>query len=283
MYHRVLDNEDVFSLSVQNFRQQMAYLSKNYQVIPIKELLRLMNEGGLRSRHVALTFDDGHLDFYENTWPILKEFSLPASLYVTTEFVNARIWLWPDLLKFVLNNTSIESINFPGLGEVRIFNERNAAWKKMANHLLKYNSLERLAHIKSMASALDVELPKSPVEPFKPLNWKQLKEMEADGLDIGSHTLSHPILSLETKRHIFKELFESRNIIAEQIGYVPEGICYPNGMLDDVSADVIAEAERHYRYGLMACRDVPIASKYMIGRIAAPQDIEEFKLRLVKG
>jgi len=49
--------------------------------------------------------DDGYQDFYNLAFPILKKYEVPATDFLTTDFIDKRIWLWHDLLNFGLKNT----------------------------------------------------------------------------------------------------------------------------------------------------------------------------------
>src|SRR5690606_42021405 len=67
------------------------------------------------------------------------------------------------------------------------------------------------------------------------LTWDQLREMQSQGLEVGSHTLSHPILSALTPAQVEEELRASSDHIKSELGKSPLGICYPNGMAKDIS------------------------------------------------
>jgi peptidoglycan/xylan/chitin deacetylase (PgdA/CDA1 family) len=283
MYHRVMDADGVFALPEKQFRKQMEYLSSHYKVISLGELLVRFEAGELNAKHVALTFDDGHFDFYGNAWRILREYKLPATLYITTGFIDGKCWLWPDLLKYTLSETKENLVDFAPLGVIQIESAQNKAWKKIANYLLAFDSAERNRKLEALAASLNVEFPEVPLPPFHALSWEQIKEMQDQGLDIGSHTVTHPILSAEPAGNLKYELVSSFNRIKEKTGVGPLGLCYPNGMLEDVNDEVIRQAKQHYSYGLMACNDTFSDSLFMLGRIPAPNSLDEFKWRLVKG
>ena len=75
-------------LSVDTFRRRMEALKRGgCTVLGLEEGVSLIAAGKLPERAVVLTFDDGTCDFYRVVWPILKEFGYPATLYLTTYYV----------------------------------------------------------------------------------------------------------------------------------------------------------------------------------------------------
>jgi len=70
-----------------HLRLQFEYMAREHEVVPVKELARRLKDGRDTERAIALTFDDGYLDFATVAYPLLREFALPASVYVPTGFI----------------------------------------------------------------------------------------------------------------------------------------------------------------------------------------------------
>jgi peptidoglycan/xylan/chitin deacetylase (PgdA/CDA1 family) len=70
-----------------HLRLQLEYMAREHEVVPVMELVRRLQDGRDSERAIALTFDDGYLDFATVAYPILRELALPASLYVPTAFI----------------------------------------------------------------------------------------------------------------------------------------------------------------------------------------------------
>lgn len=105
MYHSIADGCNTefksFTVSPQAFSDQIAYLAAhNYTPITVTRLIQARQRKGfaLPERPVVITFDDGFADFFTHALPILKRFSFPATLYITTSFINGTS-LWLDHLK----------------------------------------------------------------------------------------------------------------------------------------------------------------------------------------
>lgn len=283
MYHRIIDQAFVAGLPPEQFDQQMAYLSKHYRVIPVEQLISELKGDNVKPYTVSLTFDDGHLDFYTTTWPILKKYNLPATLYLATGFVSNECWLWPDYLRYTLLHSKKETIRMPEYGNLSLSPDTVLkTWSKLGDAGLKMNKENRKQFLDELEKAADVVVPPSPEPPFAPVNWDQVREMQSEGLDVGSHTVSHPILSKLTQEEVSGELGESYQRISEELGNPPKGICYPNGMVKDINAIVLEKAQEiGYEYGLLACdTELNINEPMLLGRLPAPRSADSLRLVL---
>ena len=285
MYHRILQDEFINGLAPQEFEKQIAYISKHFNVVSIEDLLRDVKNNTLKPYSLALTFDDGHYDFYTHAWPILKKFNFPASLYITTGFVNGTTWLWPDLLKYILLNSNTAILNVESLGDISTHKtEHHISWHKLGDHCLTLSVTARNKLLLQLAEDAQVSVLDSPQPPFNSVTWSQLQEMHKEGLVVGSHTVTHPILSSLSAESLHYELATSASAIQQHLGAAPAGICYPNGRPEDINEGVIKAAEFvGYTYGLMGRHSqFKSAHIFSIGRIAANKDFFYFKWTLAR-
>lgn len=283
MYHRIIDQPFVAGLPPEQFDQQMAYLSKHYRVVPVEQLISELKSDTVKPYTISLTFDDGHFDFYTTTWPTLKKFNLPATLYLATGFVSNECWLWPDYLRYTLLHSKKESIHLPEYGVFSLSPDTVLeTWSKLGDAGLKMNNQNRGQFLSELEKAADVTVPAAPEAPFTPVTWDQVREMHSEGLNVGSHTVSHPILSKLTQEEYALELGESYQRIAKELGSPTKGICYPNGMPKDINAQVVATArEIGYEYGLLACdTGLNINEPMLLGRLPAPKSADNLRLIL---
>jgi peptidoglycan/xylan/chitin deacetylase (PgdA/CDA1 family) len=285
MYHRIIDQHQIAGLAPAEFEQQLAYIAQRYRVVPINSLLQEVAEDRVQPYSLALTFDDGHCDFYQNAWPLLQKYQLPASLYVTTGFVDGSLWLWPDLLKYLLLTSPIKQFNLPSLGAISLA-EPNflTSWHQLGDHCLSLSSAARSDFIEQLAHSLNTAIPSAPLSPFTAVTWAQLQEMQQQGLDVGSHTVSHPILSSLSSPQLERELGAAGARIQAQLGQFPIGICYPNGRPCDINPQVTQMAQQlGYSYGLMG-RNLGLDKNqpFVIGRLAAHHDFNYFKWTLCR-
>jgi peptidoglycan/xylan/chitin deacetylase (PgdA/CDA1 family) len=285
MYHRILSDEFINGLAPYEFEKQIAYISKHFNVVPIDHLLNNAKNNCIAPYSIALTFDDGHYDFYIHAWPILKKYNISASLYITTGFVDGTTWLWPDLLKYILLNSKIASLDVPNLGEISTQKETHyESWHKLGDHCLTLTTNERNQLLLKLAETANVSISNSPQSPFNAVTWPQLSEMIKDGLVVGSHTVTHPILSSLSKDELHYELATSAATIRQKLSVFPTGLCYPNGRPEDINDNVINAAEQHgYTYGLMG-RNTKFrkSNLFKIGRLPANKDFFYFKWMLAR-
>jgi peptidoglycan/xylan/chitin deacetylase (PgdA/CDA1 family) len=283
MYHRVVEAPFVSGLHPVAFKRQLEYIARYFNVVSVEQLLAHHAAGTLKPYMLALTFDDGHSDFYETVWPLLRRYGLPATLYVPTGFIDGTHWLWPDKLRYILLNTRAETIDLPETGRLSLTDaDVIRSWSVLGDYCLQLGSESRSALLERLAGLLDVAVPALPLPPFTPVTWGQLREMVGQGLDVGSHSVSHPILSQLQGGSLTDELLLSARRIKEELGNYPRGICYPNGRPQDINDLVVeAAAGAGYRYGLLACKVAPDSNDmFRVGRIGAVPDFLSFKWRL---
>lgn len=286
MYHRTIDEPFVAGMSPAIFEEQLHYLKERFRVISIEQLIREIATKSLKPYSVALTFDDGHEDFYRIAWPLLRRFDFPATLYVTTGFVDGVYWLWPDLLRYILLNSKKENLEIPALN-TKLSTDKSlvlTSWNTLGDYCLTLKREARDEFLQQLAAQAEIIVPSQPVAPFNATNWQQVKEMHTQGLDLGSHTISHPILSNLSVEEIHEELKGSAEVLAQHIGCYPNGICYPNGQAKDINKHVLEQAQLcHYKYGIVAYnRKLSTDEPYLLGRVSAASDLREFKLNLCR-
>jgi len=235
----------------------------------------------LPARAACVTIDDGFADVYEVAFPVLKRHGVPATLFVITDFLDGRGWMWTDKMRYValhaggerlvahVNGRALES----GLGGRA---QRLAAATRVNSELKKLADGARDEAIARAAAANGVSVPDAPPAEFGPVTWAQAREMDSAGLEIGSHTRSHPILTNADDEQLRRELRESRARLEAELGRGVDLFCYPNGSFDE---RVRRETERAgYRcavttlHGLNGRHADPLALR----RVTAEQDLPHF-------
>jgi peptidoglycan/xylan/chitin deacetylase (PgdA/CDA1 family) len=88
MYHRVADlNEyDQLTVTPERFKTHIAHLAKHYNVISLSDAVAKLADADASAKDVVVTFDDGYLDNLTNAMPVLREFHIPATIFITTKF-----------------------------------------------------------------------------------------------------------------------------------------------------------------------------------------------------
>src|SRR2546422_6775651 len=102
MYHGVTDRPDsrtnVFGkhVFVERFREQIKFFLNNYQIISLEDLNIALRSNRLVKDSLVITFDDGYRNVYSVAYPILKEYGVPATVFLVTGLIGTGHWAWVD-------------------------------------------------------------------------------------------------------------------------------------------------------------------------------------------
>ena len=112
-YHKVANEHRSLSVTLDDFRQHMAWLKEyGYTGITPDELYAFVTEGAeLPAKPVLITFDDGYKDNYTNAYPIMKEYGFKGTIFVVTSFLGKydNYLTWEQAKELLDNGFSIES------------------------------------------------------------------------------------------------------------------------------------------------------------------------------
>ncbi len=280
MFHRVLPGASrSLGIPTDIFHRQLEELKRNFNVQPLDLLLKQYREGTLAPHSVAITFDDGYSDFAEFVWPALKEHNLPATIFVATGFVDGDCWMWPDILKFALKRTEKSYWRSHTGQHYALPSQAMAAWHAAADHCLLLDESDKWQYIRDFCQGLSVTIDQPPPDPYKALTWDQLRGMDPALISVGSHTVTHPILSRVDAAQLSRELINSKHRIEEQLGRKVTGFCYPNGMDRDINAAVTEAVKRAgYEYACLAYPGrSPLEDPLAINRYPVGYNMSAFK------
>lgn len=254
MLHKVSEKHDPLgiTLSPDLFSNVLKEISTCHHFVRLDDVAAGMPTGKGEGLGFAVTFDDGYLDNYENALPILRHYGVPASVYVSPDYIDGKRGFWFERLIWMLYATRIERLD---LGEINAgvvmlgdTQERRSALAVMNSRLKLLDASSRTRFLDHCMAILNVE-EKTDYSPM--MTWSMLKEMSAEGMEIGSHTMTHPILSHESDDTVRYELRESRQRIEHKLGRPAGGFAYPNGREEDFSQYIVEEVERTgYQYAV---------------------------------
>ena len=231
------DDGDPFfpAISTALFEQEMRYLAKHYKVVSLSDLLTRLEDGS-PERTLAITFDDGYLDNYENAFPVLQRYGLPATIFLTTGSVDSRLPLWFEQLAGAVKKTSLDHLDLE-LDIPRRFWMRTTAERLDANGAI-FSVLRGLPD-KQRRDWLDVILRQlGAVEADrdrygKMLTWDQVRLMKSRGIDFGGHTVTHPFIARLTPEQVEWEVGECKRRIEDELQLPVASFAYPNGREED--------------------------------------------------
>ena len=210
----------------------------NYDFISLDDLPeRLKSES--KRKFAVITFDDGYKDNYTLAYPILKKYSIPFTLYLTTSFPDGKVVLWWYLLEEVIKNNIEISFSYDGRQYIYALVEK--ADKERA-----FDSLRRFI-IDSTPYAMQSKI-ESVLSPYIPdlyaktkelaLSWEEVKFLSQDPLvTIGNHTVNHYAMTTLSNEDILKEILTAQEIIKDKTGITTKHFAYPFGSRREVNRE----------------------------------------------
>jgi len=237
MLHRFQDRDrGIEGCEASHLRRALTYLAiNNYEFVSLAELFdRLAGSGPQPSGAVAFTIDDGYVDQATIAAPIFAEFGCPVTTFVSTGFLDGKLWFWWDQIGHIFENSVRRSLGVT-VGEAALDlrwdseNQRILAQMEFIEKCKLVSQAEKSAAIARLAEMAEVEIPENPPAHCAPMSWQQLRHCEEMGMTFGPHTVSHPVLAHSTFDEARYEISESwQRLNAEARNAIPV-FCYPNG------------------------------------------------------
>jgi peptidoglycan/xylan/chitin deacetylase (PgdA/CDA1 family) len=231
IFHRVLPSPDpLFPSEVDavRFDRMMATVSRAFRVLPLAEAVRLMGESRLPPRALAITFDDGYADNQDIALPILQRHSLPATFFVATGFLDGGR-MWNDTVIECIRHTTRASIDVEELGVSGLptasVAERRAAISRLIP-LIKYKDL---AGREPVLAALHKACGRPTLPDTLMMRSAQVRALHAAGMEIGAHTVNHPILTALPDAEARQEISKGRDALQQLVQAPVVTFAYPNG------------------------------------------------------
>jgi peptidoglycan/xylan/chitin deacetylase (PgdA/CDA1 family) len=222
-YHRVSD--------AAAFRAHMAHVAASGTVVSAAALLEALAGGApLPPRALMITFDDGYREVGDVAWPILRGLGLPAVLFVPTAYPGAATTFWWDRLEQALADTPRRDRLATPIGPVSLAHAplRATAAADLRRHLatLHHDEARRCAE----ALCADLDAPPGALPAI--LGWDDLRRLAREGLAVGAHSRTHPILTRVPHADLAGEVAGARDDLRRELGSDVPIFCYPNGRHD---------------------------------------------------
>jgi peptidoglycan/xylan/chitin deacetylase (PgdA/CDA1 family) len=234
LFHRVNDDQEPYftGVPVARFRAQAEILARHWNILPLGELVDLAARNALPRRAAAITFDDGYRDNYEFAYPVLSELRLPATIFLATGAIETGRPLWHDRVFDAFRRTRARRLAL-GPRELPLDtpDQKHRALHALLEDLRARTPEDRELAVRSALAALG--LTENPVLADRMLTWAQIREMHAQGIDFGAHSVSHPILTRMPLEAAMREILDSRRAIRERLDAPVDLFAYPNGSRDD--------------------------------------------------
>lgn len=254
-YHGIsLDDEHIWNgslfLSAATLRSRFQQLKKSKcTVLPLGEALERLYAGDLPDRAVAITFDDGTSDFSRKAFPLLKEFDLPATLYLTTFYSEYQRPVFDPVCSYLLwkgRNATLDLRKLTGQDlriELTDNDVREAALGQIHTfaRAQKLSAEEKDKFAASLAAHLGVDYDTLLEQrTMHNLTAAEVKTLAHNGVDVQLHTHRH---RTPKDRVLFlREIEDNRARIQQMTGKRASHFCYPSGVYDPMFLPWLLEA-----------------------------------------
>lgn len=247
-YHRVKPfsrnyayDEHLISATPEQFLWQMQHIKNYYTPIKLVDIGKYSATTNWPKRPVIITFDDGFDDNYHYAYPILKQLGIPATFFLTTDYIGSNKSYWFDWVVFLLKKLNVTLLLKTSDGKQSFILEPVNALKQqrpLFGFLKSVSDAERKNLIQQLEQAASINHnPELSIE-SRAMNWDQAREMSADNLfSFGSHSQSHPALNQLSRETLIAELQLSKQLIETELGKPCETLAYPFGGSDITTAD----------------------------------------------
>jgi peptidoglycan/xylan/chitin deacetylase (PgdA/CDA1 family) len=229
-YHRILARPDPMLDSepdLATFRWQMALLAECFNVLPLHDALAALDAGRLPPRTVCITFDDGYRSVHDLALPVLKQFALPATVFVTSGYIGQGN-MWNDRIIAAVQSLPSGQLDLSAVGlgtyPLQTLEDRKLTLGRLTE-ASKYlppparaSLVERLEALVGSAQAQELMLTPAMVA-----------ALDQDGIEIGAHTVTHPILTSLDDESARVEIRAGKEQLEEIIGKPVRLFAYPNG------------------------------------------------------
>lgn len=233
IFHRVMPEPDPLmpdEPTITQFDHMMGWVKRWFNVLPLTEAIPRMTTGWLPARAAAITFDDGYADNYTCALPVLKRHGLPATFYIATGFLGDGI-MWNDVVIESVRHASVKNIDTAHLGLGMLELTSPATRRQSLNTVI-----HAIKHLEPSARADAVkfirEACEPPALPKLMMQHEQLWALSNAGMEIGAHTVTHPILAKLGADAARDEIARSRDELQQLLGRRISTFAYPNGKRD---------------------------------------------------
>lgn len=284
VYHRVLPNDAAdhtwshraIIVTRDTFERHMRLLRRHFCLLTIDEFeQKLLGRSPFDRPSCLVTFDDGWADNYTEAWPVLKRHGVPATVYLSVDFIGSAALFWQERLGALLFETwrrAQADRTFAGVarrvlepyGLQEVLESRSRSARDEIRDTVRRRKQDA-SRMKDAIAALSAFVTASPdqrnVDTF--MTWAQAREMACDGVSFGGHGATHRILTQLSPDELEDELGTVRRTMMRELHADVRTFSYPNG---DWNRDVAAAVLRE-RYtlafvmdrGPVECGDNPMA------------------------
>jgi peptidoglycan/xylan/chitin deacetylase (PgdA/CDA1 family) len=226
-------DDGVVDVTPEEFERQVITLKKHFTVVGTEELCAFAQGASLPKNPVAITFDDGYAGVHEHALPVLKRHGCKAIVFVATSFITQRSIYWWDRVAYIVKRSRREELwlKYPFPMQIDL-SSRHDAIVRVLRVIKAHPGLDLARLLEEVGKAAGVAFTHEMDHAFADqllMNWDQIRELKAAGIDIESHTRTHRVLGTLSPHELSAELRGSSDDLARELGAPPRALAYPVG------------------------------------------------------
>jgi peptidoglycan/xylan/chitin deacetylase (PgdA/CDA1 family) len=244
MYHRVGPQNERWQpppVPPKDFEDQMQYLKKTHALLSLTDVAcALRDHRPLPKKVAVVTFDDGYKSNYDYAFPILKQYRIPATIFLATGHIDTGTLFWWDKIRYALWHTYHHRLIVDELGVVtlRSLNEKRQKTIGIIEAVKKFPEHKKNSIIDHLITTADITIPPTLGHQVI-VSWDDVREMQNHGIEFGAHTVTHPILTKVSLEQANYEITQSKKDIENALGTPVTTFSYPNGKQADFNTEIL--------------------------------------------
>src|SRR3569833_285828 len=222
-----------------------SHIGRHFEPVPLSRIAEAIDgRTTLPDNALTVTVDDGYRNFLHGH-SVFRKHRIPATLNAVSGFAAGQLWLWPDHVEFGVKNSPRSALRVTVAGRdmdlpLNTAEAKAAALSRLLDVLKETPNRERRAFLQSFGKVCGVDIPAGPPAGREALTGDELRGLSEEGVEIGCHTATHPILSrVEDPAELEREIVGAKQHLEEQTRVPIRHFCYPNGRPIDYNPDVL--------------------------------------------
>ena len=243
-YHRVcnLQNDwQLLAVTPENFELHLKVLLETFNVVSVKDLAEACKKGKVPDKSIALTFDDGYFDTHDYVLPLLEKYSVPATVFVSSGFIDVQSEFYWDFLEGFYSEGEIDSWDVTQKPVKQSHSDYLNACQKIYSQGID----QRKSLIKEIVKGRNTVR-----STHRVMTKEEVCLCDKSALmDIEAHTINHPSLKSLKLSQQEEEIIHSSKDLEMILGREVKGFAYPYGSVNDftqATKGIVESAGFHY-------------------------------------
>ena len=283
LYHRFFNPGEARADGRTRLKFQLDWLKEHYTPLHADEAVSHLNNSSLPPSPLVVTVDDAKVDVME-VYDIFQEFEIPLIIFVCSGWADnnerhnkATLGRIVDFVRWYQGD--MLSINLGSYGKIAL---DPSSLDHSVDWLISNANQIGEEFIKTVWSIFRQHIRKGRAR--QTCSWSELVDLHKQGIDIGSHTVTHVRLAQQSSERLAFELSDSKRTIES---YIPECnmFAYPFGtadVVDDRTSQALKDSNYHSGFLTHAGFAPNAAAPYILPRLVMPDigiNIHEFRAR----